>query len=375
MWMLLLRISIVVLGGLLGFFTGQQIALFPNQPMLGPALGTGAGCLVGLLVVHGITKVVRDFNLKMITGALLGVLLGLILSNQVIGIVHISFKSNSANVLFNVFVGLCFAYLGGALGLRLFQVTEFSKQPGVAKLPAKMGFKGPAPKVIDTSALIDGRIADVIDAGFLEGVLIIPQFVLKELQHIADSHDPLRRNRGRRGMEILKRLQESRFVKVRVDSTDFPEVKEVDEKLVMLCAKLKAQLITTDFNLAQVANVQGIDVLNVNELANALRPVYLPGEEMEVFVLRQGKDPRQGVGYLEDGTMIVVEDGSQYIGKQVRMVVTSLLQTASGRMIFGRTKENLDPTMDREGYQRYLKRHHRHGEGQVVQQKRNSRNG
>ncbi len=355
--MLLLRISIVVLGGLLGFFTGQQIALFPNQPMLGPALGVAAGGLVGLLVVHGITKVVRDFNLKMITGALLGVLLGLILSNQVIGIVHISFRSNSANVLFNIFVGLCFAYLGGALGLRLFQVTEFSKHS--AKLPAKMGLKGPTPKVLDTSALIDGRIADVIDAGFLEGLLIIPQFVLKELQHIADSHDPLRRNRGRRGMEILKRLQESSYVKVRVDTTDFPEVKEVDEKLVLLSNKLKAQLITTDFNLAQVAKVQGIEVLNVNELANALRPVYLPGEEMDVFVLRQGKDPRQGVGYLEDGTMIVVEDGSQYIGKQVRMVVTSLLQTASGRMIFGRTKENLDPTMDREGYQRYLKRHHR----------------
>ena len=358
MWMLLLRISIVVLGGPLGFFTGQQIALFPNQPMLGPALGTVAGALVGLLVVHGITKVVRDFNLKMITGALLGVLLGLILSNQVIGIVHISFKSDSANVLFNIFVGLCFAYFGGALGLRLFQVTEFSKQSG--KLPIKMGLKGLTPKVLDTSALIDGRIADVIDSGFLEGILIIPQFVLKELQHIADSHDPLRRNRGRRGMEILKRLQESDSVKVKGETTDFPEVKEVDEKLVTLCSKIRAQLITTDFNLAQVANVQGIEVLNVNELANALRPVYLPGEEMEVFVLRQGKDPRQGVGYLEDGTMIVVEDGSQYIGKQVNMVVTSLLQTASGRMIFGRTKENLDPTMNREGYQRYLKKHNRH---------------
>lgn len=196
-------------------------------------------------------------------------------------------------------------------------------------------------KVLDTSAIIDGRLADLCKTGFLEGVLIIPNFVLLELQKIADSADPLRRNRGRRGLDLLNKIQKENQVTVKVFDRDYDELNEVDTKLLRLARELEAKVVTNDFNLNKVAELYGVQVLNINELSNAIKPVVLPGEEMVVHVLRDGKEYGQGIGYLEDGTMIVVEGGKNYIGLDIDILVTSVLQTSAGRMIFAKPKEYL----------------------------------
>lgn len=195
-------------------------------------------------------------------------------------------------------------------------------------------------KILDTSAIIDGRVADVARAGFLDGTLVVPGFVLDELRRIADSVDPLKRNRGRRGLDILSRMQKEQVVPIRIYDREAErgEAEEVDMRLVRLARKLDGKIVTNDFNLNKVAALHGVGVLNVNELASALRPVFLPGEEMSVYILRDGKEAGQGVGYLEDGTMIVVEGGKRYIGETIGVEVTSVLQTAAGRMIFARPK-------------------------------------
>jgi len=193
--------------------------------------------------------------------------------------------------------------------------------------------------ILDTSAIIDGRIADVAQTGFVSGPYIIPQFILKELQYIADSSDSLRRVRGRRGLDILQRLQKVPNIDVRIIDTDFPAIQAVDAKLVALGKKMSAKIVTNDFNLNKVARLQGVTVLNINELAGSLRSVLLPGESTNIFVSKEGKEPTQGVGYLEDGTMIVVDDGRRVIGKTVDVVVSSILQTPAGRMIFARLRE------------------------------------
>ena len=193
-------------------------------------------------------------------------------------------------------------------------------------------------KVLDTSTLIDGRIANIVDCGFIEGSLVIPAFVLKELQNIADSHDHLRRQKGRRGLNVLKRLQEQSNIKVEIDNTSFDEIGTVDEKLLALSTKLNAAIITTDFNLMKVAEIQNIKVLNLNNLAIALRQTILPGEDLVITIAKEGKDPSQGVGYLDDGTMVVVENGKKRIGETVKVEATSLLQTESGRIIFTKVK-------------------------------------
>ncbi|MDD4600909.1 MAG: PIN/TRAM domain-containing protein [Negativicutes bacterium] len=193
-------------------------------------------------------------------------------------------------------------------------------------------------KVLDTSVIIDGRIADICKSGFIEGTLVIPVFVLEELQHIADSSDLLKRNRGRRGLDILNRMQKEVGLHIQIDETDFEDVSEVDSKLVKLGQKLNAKVITNDYNLNKVAELQGVPVLNINELSNAVKPVVLPGEEMTVHVVKDGKEFGQGVAYLDDGTMIVVDGGKKHIGETVGVLVTSVLQTAAGRMIFAKPK-------------------------------------
>ncbi len=193
-------------------------------------------------------------------------------------------------------------------------------------------------KILDTSVIIDGRIADICKSGFIEGVLIIPIFVLEELQHIADSSDLLKRNRGRRGLDILNRMQKELALNVEIDNRDFDDIAEVDSKLIKLGQLLKAKVITNDYNLNKVAELQGVSVLNINELSNAVKPVVLPGEEMVVHVVKDGKEMGQGVAYLDDGTMIVVDGGKKHIGETVGVLVTSVLQTAAGRMIFAKPK-------------------------------------
>lgn len=194
-------------------------------------------------------------------------------------------------------------------------------------------------KILDTSVIIDGRIFDICKTGFVEGPLVAPQFILAELRHIADSSDPLRRERGRRGLDVLARIQKELDIEVIITDMDFEDVEEVDVKLLKLAQQMNAVVVTNDFNLNKVANVTGVKVLNINDLAGALRPVLLPGEEMQVQVLREGKELGQGVGYLEDGTMIVVDNGKRYIGETVDVVVTTVLQTSAGRMIFTRVKQ------------------------------------
>ncbi|MBP2637659.1 MAG: PilT protein domain protein [Firmicutes bacterium] len=194
------------------------------------------------------------------------------------------------------------------------------------------------PKILDTSVIIDGRIADICKSGFVEGVLIIPTFVLEELQHIADSSDLLKRNRGRRGLDILNRMQKELELNVQIENRDFEDIAEVDSKLVKLGQLLGAKVITNDYNLNKVAELQGVSVLNINELSNAVKPVVLPGEEMVVHVVKDGKEFGQGVAYLDDGTMIVVDGGKKHIGETVGVLVTSVLQTAAGRMIFAKPK-------------------------------------
>lgn len=194
-------------------------------------------------------------------------------------------------------------------------------------------------KVLDTSVIIDGRIFDICQTGFVEGPLVIPNFVLDELRHISDSADSLKRNRGRRGLDILNKIQKELDIETQIWEGDFPEIQEVDSKLLKLAQTLKGKVITNDFNLNKVAEFQGVPVLNINELANAIKPIVLPGEEMKVIVVKDGKEATQGIGYLDDGTMIVVEGGRRYMGEQITVIVTSVLQTAAGRMIFAKPKE------------------------------------
>ncbi|WP_455243626.1 PIN domain-containing protein [Petrachloros mirabilis] len=233
---------------------------------------------------------------------------------------------------------LGFPYLGLVFGARFgkekFQSPEqrFLEQAGATICP----------KLLDTSVIIDGRVADLCETGFLEGTFLVPHFILDELQHIADSSDSLKRARGRRGLDILNKIQKMGDVDVRIIDEDVSTVKEVDAKLVVLAKKMQAKIMTNDLNLNKVAELQGVRVLNINELCNALRPVVLPGETIRVFVLKEGKEAGQGVAYLDDGTMIVVDNARRYIGKNVDVVVTSVLQTTAGRMIFTRLKEETD---------------------------------
>ena len=198
------------------------------------------------------------------------------------------------------------------------------------------------PKILDTSVIIDGRIADICKTGFIEGPLVIPMFVLEELQHIADSSDGLKRNRGRRGLDILNKIQKELDIEIIIHEKKFEDIQEVDSKLLKLTQQLKGKIITNDYNLNKVAEVQSIDVLNINELANAVKPVVLPGEEMIVQVVRDGKESGQGLAYLDDGTMIVVESGRKFIGETIDVLVTSVLQTSAGRMIFAKPKSLVD---------------------------------
>ncbi|MCL1697756.1 MULTISPECIES: PIN/TRAM domain-containing protein [unclassified Lysinibacillus] len=197
-------------------------------------------------------------------------------------------------------------------------------------------------KLLDTSVIIDGRIADISETGFIEGTLVVPQFVLTELQHIADSSDTLKRTRGRRGLDILKKLQDERMTKVEITEEDFEDVQEVDLKLVRLAKKMgnDTQIVTNDFNLNKVCELHQVKVLNINDLANAVKPVVIPGEDMQVMVIKDGKEHNQGVAYLDDGTMIVVEGGRSYIGQAITVTVTSVLQTSAGRMIFAKPKDD-----------------------------------
>jgi uncharacterized protein YacL len=263
-------------------------------------------------------------------GAFFGVIAGLAIGTAVSSFFP---WSGTAAVGLPAFLG---AYLGGAIAVRRYQDMEAVS----ALLFPRTSRRAEFHKILDTSVIIDGRLADVCAAGFIDGTLVVPQFVLHELQHIADSGDALKRNRGKRGFDVLQRLQRMPGVTVEITDVDFPHVREVDRKLVELGKALGGKLVTNDGNLEKLAELSGVTVLNVNQLANGLRPVVLPGEPMRVHLLREGKEPGQGVAYLDDGTMVVVEHGKRFLGQTIDVNVTSVLQTSAGRMIFSRLRED-----------------------------------
>jgi len=263
-----------------------------------------------------------------LAGLLAALLVSLVLAHTAMAVVLRSFTSVAALLVLS-YLGLAIgAAKGDMLNLDAFGGV-FSGEPGASQQC----------KVLDTSVIIDGRIADVCTAQFLEGTLLVPQFVLRELQMVADSADPLKRQRGRRGLEILQRMQKNEALRVEIAEDDFPQIPDVDMKLIELAKRYGAKILTNDYNLNKVATLQGIDVLNINQLANALKPVVLPGEPMKVFILREGKEFGQGVAYLDDGTMVVVDGGRRLINKAVDIVVTSVHQTTAGKMIFGKVED------------------------------------
>lgn len=278
----------------------------------------------------------------------IGLIIGLVIAyliSQLLMQIPILLVGTILSVLLYIFLG----YLGISIAIQkrddlsnlaaLFRRGSSSKD----RLYEKKSDRN-TPKILDTSVIIDGRIADIVQTGFIEGAIIIPEFILEELRHIADSSDTLKRNRGRRGLDILNRIQKELNIEVQIIDKDFDDVAEVDIKLLKLAQHMDGKVITNDYNLNKVAELQGVPVLNINELANAVKPVVLPGEEMIVQVIKEGKESGQGVAYLDDGTMIVVEGGRKHIGETMGVLVTSVLQTAAGRMIFAKPKSQVDKT-------------------------------
>lgn len=300
--------------------------------------GFGIGAVTGGLIVAG-EYALRRLSFGIIVGATAGLAVGLLMTGLVewVGGEIFDVQTFLFHIGGLVFL-LGFPYLGLVMGARFGQ----EKLPSPRSRSAEVSGGSNSLKVLDTSVIIDGRVADLCETGFLEGTFFVPQFILHELQHIADSSDSLKRARGRRGLDILNKIQKMVDVDVRIVDEDFPNVKEVDAKLVVLAKKVGARIMTNDLNLNKVAELQGVRVLNINELCNALRPVVLPGETIRVFVLKEGKEAGQGVAYLDDGTMIVVDNARRCIGRNVDVVVTSVLQTTAGRMIFTRLKEDAE---------------------------------
>jgi uncharacterized protein YacL len=350
-----LRAAFVVVFGVAGFLLGREAYFslfsphFANETLqvmfliFSPVVGAIIGALLASPAQALFETQLRQAEGAMdrltpaeIAGGAVGLIVGLLVAFLIKSILF-EFISDFGRagtyvaIVLYLIVAIFAAYLGARIGAKIRIVP-------VPRNLAGRALDAGAPKVVDTSTIVDGRIVEIVEAGFLEGELIVPRFVLRELQAISDSVDPLKRTRGRRGFDVLSRLQE--LAVVAISERDFPDMApgNVDARLVRLAQELTAKLVTNDYNLNRIAQVEGVAVLNVNELANAVKPVVLPGEELHVAVIREGKEFHQGVGYLEDGTMIVVEHGRRLIGEETDVIVTSVLQTVAGRMIFARPK-------------------------------------
>jgi uncharacterized protein YacL len=356
-----LRVVFALVFGVTGFLLGReafvhaislhvanengQIALLVVVPVI--------GAIVGVLVAPSVQEFFETQLAAMesvldrrsggeIAGGAFGLIVGLVIAYLLKGVLfdlaNLAGRAGGyLGIVLYVLVSLFAAYLGARVGAKQRFAIPKTSLGAAAGVPAPPPAGAAIPKVLDTSVIIDGRIVEVVQAGFLDGPLILPRFVLRELQTIADSADAMKRTRGRRGLDVLGKLQE--VMPLEIAERDFPDVAAVDAKLVKLAQERSARLVTNDFNLNRVAHVEGVVVLNLNELANAVKPVVLPGEELRVAITRDGKEPHQGVGYLDDGTMIVVENGRRLIGETVDVAVTSVLQTVAGRMIFARSKK------------------------------------
>jgi len=311
-------------------------ASFQLHPFgLSKSLAAFLGACLGVFFIFFEMRLERA-SLKRLIGAAAGSIFGILGALMISHLLSITSMERVTLSFLQVTLLLLMAYVGLVLGANKGDLLNLSALGGLfsAEVKPRKNFK-----ILDTSVIIDGRIADVCETGFIDGTLIVPQFVLRELQLVADSSDQLKRNRGRRGLDILQRMQKMGTIQVQIVEEDYPQMAEVDMKLIELAKQLEGKIVTNDFNLNKVAQVQGVAVLNVNELANALKPVVLPGEAMRVFILKEGKEYNQGVAYLDDGTMVVVDNAKKMISKTIDIAVTSVLQTTAGKMIFGRFEE------------------------------------
>ncbi len=306
----------------------SAVLIRPVEPVLASA---ALGLAIGLVIALAEARL-RDAAVTSLLGGLLGFAVGLTIARTIGSALFWADTENEKVRFLHGLIILVLPYLGLVLGARRGEWLEPAKFLSL--------FRDARPqrryRILDTSVIIDGRVADIVETGFLDGTLVVPQFVLKELQYVADSSDSLKRNRGRRGLDILHRIQKMSGVEVIISDVDFPQVKEVDLKLIELARTMLGRIVTNDFNLNKVAQLRGVEVLNINELTNSLKPVVLPGESMTVFILKEGKEYNQGVAYLDDGTMVVVDNARNRIGRNLDVIVTSVLQTTAGRMIFGR---------------------------------------
>jgi uncharacterized protein YacL len=334
--LLIVRVLFVVLLALAAYF------LRPFQ--LDAVLAAVAGAVLGSAIVFFEVRV-KQITLKRLIGAAIGSVLGIVGAFLMSLVLGRALPDNRDTVPF-IQLGLLLwmTYVGLVVGANKGDMLNLAALGGLfgGEKSSKNTFK-----ILDTSVIIDGRIADVAETGFLDGTLVIPQFVLRELQLVADSADSMKRNRGRRGLDILQRIQKMPQLTIQIVEEDFPSVRDVDMKLIELAKVYDCKIVTNDFNLNKVAQLHGVEVLNINELANSLKPIVLPGEVMRVFILKEGKEYNQGVAYLDDGTMVVVDNAKKMISKTIDVIVTSVLQTTAGKMIFGRFDERAHPVHDK----------------------------
>jgi uncharacterized protein YacL len=334
-----IRALFVLISAIVGFQLGIAYGgVGSSWALMGVAIGAGLSFVI-ILIETGLGKL----SLRGLSAAVFGLILALIISRFLTGAIDLipdmnpMFASSLKLVLVLVlgYFGMIFAMRGRDEFNLIIPYIKFDRQD-----------QRDTVFILDTSVIIDGRILDICQTKFIEGRFVIPGFVLKELQQVADSQDPLRRNRGRRGLDILNKLKKIQHMNVRIHEEDFQDISTVDEKLVKLAKLLSARVLTNDFNLNKVAELQGVTILNINELAQAMRPILLPGETMEVRLIKEGKEHNQGIGYLDDGTMVVVDQARRFIGQSIQVSVTSVLQTAAGRMVFAKLDESKEGASD-----------------------------
>ncbi len=340
--LLLMRSLLIIFASLSGYaiihqLVGKHLAF----------IGLISGLVIAVIAII-FEERVKKVPLRIVTGGSVGLITGLIVANLLTYPLVLNFLDNRyLEAVAYLFTNSVIGYIGLSIGMK--KGDEFTGMDFAKILREKEKTDSPGRGldrglVIDTSVIIDGRVSELCETGFLEGPIIVPQFVLQELQYIADSPDPIKRSRGKRGLDILKQIQGNKMVGVKISDRDFPAIKEVDSKLVALAKELKARVLTNDANLNKIAELQGVAVLNINRLATAMKPVVLPGEIMNILVLKEGKEHGQGIGYLEDGTMVVIDNAREFLGKTIDVSITSVLQTSGGRMIFSKAKEEFKKT-------------------------------
>lgn len=340
---IIIRAFFLLLLGLTGYFLTpfrDGAAVYGVQRIAGGLSGLAVGVGIVLFEMR-----VKEVSLKRLIGSAIGSILGIV--GAVLMAVVLQWALSQGNPVLpflQILILLWMTYIGLVVGANKGEMLNLSALGGVfgGEKTNKQAFK-----ILDTSVIIDGRIADIAETGFLDGTIVIPQFVLRELQLVADSADSMKRNRGRRGLDILQRIQKMAHLHVQILEDDFPHVRDVDMKLIELARVYDCKIVTNDFNLNKMAQLHGVEVLNINELANALKPIVLPGEAMRVFILKEGKEYNQGVAYLDDGTMVVVDNAKRLISKTIDITVTSVLQTTAGKMIFGRFDERVHTVYDK----------------------------